>query len=96
MIVLCVIHGIASVLESFLICHPSAAAWNPKIEGSCQGQIVSYIILEVVGLALDVAILVLPLRRIATLHLPFEGKRNLMLVFSVGAVCVYRQLHDGK
>lgn len=90
MIVLCFIHGIATVLETFLICHPSAAAWDPRIEGSCPGQIVSYIVLEVVGLALDVAILVLPLRRIATLHLPPGGKRNLILIFSVGAVCVHR------
>ena len=82
-------HGVATILESFLICHPSAAAWNANLAGSCQGQVVSYIILEVLGLVLDIAILVLPLSTIPTMRIRSETKRKSMMIFSVGALWVY-------
>ena len=87
-IVLCLIVEAATVLESFLICHPSAAMCNPNVGGNCKGQNVSYIVLEVVALVLDIAILILPLSTIPTMRMRSETKRKSMVIFSMGALWV--------
>jgi hypothetical protein len=80
---MCIVHGVASVLEVCLICRPIAAQWDPDVKGKCGNQIVS-VTIEVTGM--DIAILVSPLPRL--LYLPIEKWRKLKFVFilDVGAV----------
>lgn len=54
------VHGLATVLATCLRCQPVAAAWDNSIHGSCGNQAVTYIILESVGLLLDLVIVVMP------------------------------------
>src|SRR4051794_25613514 len=57
----CVIHGIISALELFLICRPLAAQWDAYGAGTCGNQIDSFMVIECCGLVLDCIISILPI-----------------------------------
>ena len=75
-LVFSIVLGLSAILETFLICRPFTAHWDPEVLGSCGHQIVSFAILESFGLAADVAILVIPIRGIYRLQLP---RRKIVL-----------------
>ena len=88
MIVLTMLHGVTVVLEIFLICHPLAGIWNPSVTGSCGQRVVSYVMLEALGLLLDLVALILPLPITWRLHMDMKRKLLVSSVLSIGALYV--------
>ena len=86
LIIVTALHGIAVVLESFLICRPIAAAWDNNLAGTCGDQIVSYVVLEILGLLIDLVIFVWPVWSLADLNASNKSKAKLALIFSSGFV----------
>ena len=84
LLAIAILYALAVLLETFLICHPLAVDWNAHIKGTCGDQVVSYVVLEVLGLLLDFAILVLPLPCIWKLRTGLRRKMSVAIVFSVG------------
>lgn len=82
------LYGIASVLVGTLICRPIRASWDPHVKGVCGNQITAYIYMEAIGLALDIAILVLPLPTIWSLHMLKSKKLRFSLILSAGGLYV--------
>ncbi|KAM0800685.1 hypothetical protein BDR22DRAFT_850123 [Usnea florida] len=85
-LVLSILYGLVVILEVFLICRPLAVDWNPHVDGRCADQIVSYLVLEILGLLIDLTILVAPLPVIAKLQMDWRRKMSIAAVFSVGAL----------
>jgi hypothetical protein len=79
-----ILYGIVILVEPFLICRPLSADWDSHVNGTCGDQIVSYVVLEIIGLFLDLMILVVPLPIIKGLFLRHKKKVQLMSVFSIG------------
>lgn len=79
-------YGLAIVLQVFLICHPIEAAYNTTIEGKCGNQEAAYLALEIFGLVVDLAILVLPIPYIWQLPISVGKRFSLVCPLSVGAV----------
>lgn len=61
-------YGLVFMLNILLICRPTAAGWDVNMTGTCGNQIISYILLDTIGLLTDVAILATPLRSIWRLN----------------------------
>lgn len=49
------------MLEVLLICRPLSTQWDPNVGGACGDQTTSFVVIEVLGLVLDVAILMCPI-----------------------------------
>lgn len=84
MLWLSVTHGIASVVELFLICRPLSAQWDPSANGACGDQKTAYIVIEVCALALDLITILMPITAILRLILDVKRKCTLSALFSVG------------
>ena len=84
LLVLTVLYGLVVFLEIFLICRPMAVDWNAHIDGTCGDQVVSYLVLEVFGLLLDLTILAVPIPLIWRLDLKFARKMLIIIFFSIG------------
>ena len=83
LLVLCILFGLVVFLEIFLICRPMAVDWNNHTDGTCGNQIISYLVLEVLGLLLDLTIMMLPILSIWNLHLPTAKEVQFMIMFSI-------------
>ena len=79
-------HGIASVIEVLLICRPLSAQWDSEAGGACGNQILSFIIVECVGIALDIALLGIPLFSIPKLHISMKKKAHIIIALDAGVV----------
>ena len=86
LLVIVILYGLVVLLETFLICRPMAVDWNAHINGICGDQVVSYLVLEVIGLCLDFAILVLPLPIIWRLSTSLRDKISITILFSIGCL----------
>ena len=87
-LVLSILYGLVVILEVFLICRPLAVDWNPHMDGKCADQIVSYLVLEILGLLIDLFILVIPLPLISRLHLRWRRKMSIAATLSTGVLSV--------
>lgn len=83
---LSLIHGIESVIEVLLICRPLSAQWDSEAGGACGNQILSFIIVECVGIALDIALLGIPLYPILKLDLSMKKKAPIIIALDAGVV----------
>ena len=92
LLILSALYGIVLVLEVLLVCRPIAAAWDPNVKGSCGNEVIAYIILETLGLILDLAIAVLPVGFILDLQLNTRQNFAINGVFSVGIMYVQHPL----
>lgn len=81
-----ILYGLVVLLEVFLICRPMAVDWNAAVAGSCADQIVSYLVLEILGLLLDSIILVVPIPCIWRLQMRRARKLSLSIIFSIGVL----------
>ena len=88
LIVLSVLYGLVVFLEVFLICRPMAVDWNAHIDGTCGDQVVSYLVLEVLGLLLDVTIAAVSIPYLWALQMALAKKCLTQLMFSIGALQV--------
>ncbi|KAI1655627.1 hypothetical protein F4813DRAFT_366676 [Daldinia decipiens] len=81
-----IMHGIAAILTGVLICHPIQASWDTRVQGTCGNQTTAYVALEVGGLVIDIAILVIPMISILGLRLNMRRKLGIILMFSAGSL----------
>lgn len=88
LIVLSVLYGLVVFSEVFLICRPMAVDWNAHVDGSCSDQIVSYLVLEVLGLLLDLTIAAVSIPYLWALQMALAKKFLTQLMFSIGALQV--------
>ena len=88
LIVLSVLYGLVVFFEVFLICRPMAVDWNAHVDGTCSDQIVSYLVLEVLGLLLDFTIAAVPIPYLWALQMALAKKFFAHLMFSIGALQV--------
>lgn len=79
-------HTIGSILEVFLICRPLRGHWDLISVNACGNQQVSFVVIECIGLALDVALLLLPLPIIMRSQATTEKKIMWMMALDIGAV----------
>ena len=86
LLILSVLYGLVVFLEVFLICRPMAVDWNAHIDGVCGDQIVSYLVLEVLGLLFDFTVAVVSIPYIRALHMTSARKVPIQIVFSIGAL----------
>ncbi|KAM5490921.1 hypothetical protein MaudMau93_002329 [Microsporum audouinii] len=77
--------AIASVLQVFLMCRPFAANWDKTIPGACGNQMISFMVFESFGLALDVAILAIPAWQIMMLRLSFHSRLGVIALLDVSS-----------
>lgn len=85
-ILLSAVLAIASIIQIFLICQPFAAQWNPHTLGSCGDQVTSFIIIEIAGLLLDIAIFTLPPIIVTGVITSTKKKVQIVLALNIGAV----------
>ncbi|KAG8163969.1 hypothetical protein KVR01_005887 [Diaporthe batatas] len=76
----------ASVVQVFAICRPLAAQWDPRVRGACGDQAVSFLVLEALGLLLDIGVLAVPCVVIVKLRLPVGTRVASALIANIGAV----------
>ena len=86
MLVLTILYGLVVILEVFLICRPLAVDWNPHVDGKCADQIVSYLVLEILGLLIDFTILVTPIPVILRIQMYWRLKMQIVALMSMGAL----------
>lgn len=86
LLVLSILYGLVVFLEVFLICRPMAVDWNAQIDGTCGDQIISYLVLEVLGLLLDFTVLIVPLPCIWRLQMERAKKMSVSTLLSVGVL----------
>lgn len=87
MIVCMLISGLlagASLLQVFLLCRPFAANWDKSILSKCGDQVVSFMVFESLGLALDVAILVYPAWRVMSLKMTLRNRLAVIFMLDAG------------
>ena len=86
LLVLSFLYGLVVFLETFLICRPMAADWDTHVDGTCGNQIVSYLVLEVLGLFLDFTIVAVPIPYITRIQMRRAEKLRISVVFSIGVL----------
>lgn len=82
--VLSFLHFLATLIGGFLLCRRVSKSWNPDVPGQCGNEIAAYLSFEVLGLALDMAIIVCPLPVIMRLNLPFPKRLGYLFIFTFG------------
>ncbi len=92
LLVLSILYGLVVFLEVFLICRPMAVDWNAHVDGSCGDQIVSYLVLEVLGLLLDFTIAAISIPYIWALQMPRAKKVAVQILLSIGVLQVMLSL----
>ena len=65
-----------------------AVDWNAHIGGTCDDQIVSYLVLEVLGLIFDLTIAAVSIPYIWALRVALATKVLTQIMFSIGALQV--------
>lgn len=88
LIALVIAWGAATFLAAALQCRPLAAVWDPTIHGECFNTEQYILGIQGVNIALDFAILLLPIRPVWGLHRPWQDKMALSAVFLVGTLLV--------
>ena len=81
---LSILYGLVVFLEVFLICRPIAVNWNAHVDGTCGNQIVSYLVLELLGLLLDFGTIAVPSLWIWSLRMNRARKLKFILCLSIG------------
>jgi hypothetical protein len=70
-------------------CRPIAFAYNLLLKGKCLNQTILFVVTESINCALDLALVLLPLRRISFLQLSIRDRIGLYFVFLTGGfVCI--------
>lgn len=65
-----------------------AVDWDAHVRGTCGNQIVSYLVLEVLGLLLDFTIAAMSIPYIWALKVSRTKKMSIQIVFSIGILQV--------
>lgn len=78
--------SLGNILQIFLICRPFAASYDPGVSGTCGNQKASFLAIGCFNALTDLAILVLPVHTIWSLHTKTGTKLSLLAIFLVGLV----------
>lgn len=79
--------AIAIVLQTFLICQPFAFSWDTTIPGGhCGNQFEGYKAQAIVNIAIDCAIVLLPVPSLWNLQMVPSKKIGIYVMFSLGIV----------
>lgn len=78
--------SLASIMQIFMICRPFAAQWDPKVLGMCGDQVLSFTVMESIGLCLDISIILLPLSFIMGLQMTKWKRIKTILVLDLGGM----------
>ena len=65
-----------------------AVDWNAHVDGTCSDQIVSYLVLEILGLLLDFTIAAVSIPYLWALQMALVKKCLTQFMFSIGALQV--------
>ncbi|KAL4939128.1 hypothetical protein BDV06DRAFT_225314 [Aspergillus oleicola] len=90
MITLCSAYAIAVIFQSAFDCSPPSYFWT-RFDGVSQGTCLSYAAFKVmppINIALDVAVMALPLPLLLRLNLPWSKKLRVVSMFSVGILII--------
>jgi hypothetical protein len=77
-------YSIAITFALIFACQPIAKAWNGAIEGSCIDQNGLYAATAVTNTVTDVALIVVPIPVVVSLHMPLIQKIGLFFMFVIG------------
>ena len=84
--VLCVIWTIVITAIFILRCIPIEKQWNIFISGHCIDFIPFLMGAEIPLLAVDLAVIILPIKAICNLQLPLQTKLGLCFIFTLGGL----------
>ena len=65
-----------------------AVDWNAHVDGTCGDQVLSYLVLEVLSLLLDLTIAAVSIPYLWALHMPLAKKFLTQIILSIGALQV--------
>ena len=83
--VIAVLFWIAMILDTLLFCRPFEANWNQQLPGARCGSLhLSGILGGTFNLAIDFAVLCLPMPALLGLQLPLRKKLALVFIFGIG------------
>ena len=78
--------GVATFLAAALQCRPLYAFWDPAVNGHCFNALQYILGVQGVNIALDFAILCLPMPLVWSLRRPWQDKVALSVVFLLGGL----------
>ncbi|MCJ1267607.1 hypothetical protein MMC22_007493 [Lobaria immixta] len=78
--------GLAVFLAAALQCRPLHALWDPSVNGHCFDTLKYILGVQGVNIALDFAILILPMPQVWTLQRPWQDKFAVSIVFLLGGL----------
>ncbi|KAL3440518.1 hypothetical protein BJX65DRAFT_316433 [Aspergillus insuetus] len=81
-------YSIAITFALIFACQPIAKAWNGTLEGSCIDQNGLYAATAVTNTVTDVALIVVPIPVVVSLHMPLIQKIGLFFMFVIGCATV--------
>lgn len=79
--IFCLVWFTAAFIGDMLYCIPIRQFWDPTAGGSCFNFADYFLAMELIDLLLDVVIIALPLKTIASLHLSLRKKLALLGIF---------------
>jgi len=88
LIICCVIWFIPAFLVEIFTCYPLATDWDPNVHGKCLHYTLFWIIIMPFEVALDTAILALPVREVINLQMPIRRKILVSLIFLLGGFVI--------
>ena len=86
LLVTSVLHGVATILSTCLICRPVATAWDSSVHGTCGDQVAAYVAFEIIGLLIDLAILLLPFWGLRLVQIRWQQKVGVLVTLSAGSL----------
>lgn len=86
--IFCLVWFVAAFVADMLYCIPMRQFWDPTAGGSCFNFPNYFLVMELIDVLLDVVIIALPLKTIASLQLSWRKKLALLGIFSLGALYV--------
>ena len=84
LLALSILYGLAAFLEVIFICQPLSAAWNPNV--NCENEVLAYVVLESIGLLIDLAFILAPFEVPWMVRLRLRQKLLLSIPFSIGGL----------
>ena len=88
------------VLTALLNCHPLAYNWNKSLDGGCDKIATSFVVIAAIDCAVDIIILLLPIRFVWDLQMPWKIKVGLVGAFMLGwldvAIGILRVIYNNE
>ena len=76
--------GVGLILQAFLICRPFHKVWDPLVPGTCGSSRAAFLADGIVNLAIDLAMIILPMPMVWQLQMSQQRKIALSVVFGLG------------